>query len=453
MKPDPRATALDILSSLEKGSFTLDTLVDDILGSARLREKRDRALVTTLVYGVLRRRNTIDWIIAHFSRTPPDRMDTDILNILRLGVFQLRFLDRIPAFAAVNASVELAKKRSHPRFSGFVNGVLRSIARMPGQPDLSDMAGDPVKGMSVAKSFPCWILRRWIERFGLENTGRMCDVMNSIPPITVRVNTLKTVPDTLADSLIPEVGRIERSGRLENAFSFFSPSVPVHELTAFRRGWFHVQDEAAQMICRLTDPRPGERVLDACAGLGGKTGHMAQLMENTGEIVAVDRDGRKLEKLRFEMERLGVINTRTLKSDLLSSTVLKNEGLFDRVLADCPCSGSGVIRRNPDTKWRLSAQNLRRFAMDQLSILDNLAGMVRRGGALVYSVCSIEPEECEEVVRAFLNNHREFDIEGNKALIPAEVSGFIDKNGFFKTLPFEHKLDGFFAARLKRTDG
>lgn len=449
-KSDPRAVALRILTALEKGHRTLDQVADEALARVSFPEKRDRALVTTLVYGVLRWRNTLDYTIVHFSRTPLQRMDPAVLNILRLGLFQLRFLDRIPDFAAINSSVDLSKQAGLGRLSGFVNGLLRSSTRHPGEPDPPDMDKDPVQALCVTKSFPEWMIRRWIARFGIEETVQLCDFLNTVPPITVRVNGLRAAPEQVAASLAQEAAGVTPGRHAPEAVSFSSPKVPVHEMTAFGAGWFQVQDEAAQLIGLLTDPRPGQRVLDACAGLGGKTGHLARLMENQGRIVAADRDTAKLERLAGEMTRLGITNVRPMTLDMLVPEQLKDAGGFDRVLADCPCSGTGVIRRNPDTKWRLSEQDLARLQNDQIAMLTNLADHVRDGGLLVYAVCSMEPEENDAVVQSFLKRRPDFAIDtGVAADVPA-VAGFTDDPGFFRTFPWRHGMDGFFGVRLKK---
>lgn len=452
MTSDPRAVALHILNTLDNDRRTLDAVIDEVLTGADLPEKRDRALVTTLVYGVLRWRNTLDHAVGHFSKPPFHRIDAVVLNVLRLGLFQLRFLDRIPDFAAVNGSVELAKQAGLGRLAGFVNGVLRNAARQPDRPSLPDMGKDPVQALCVAKSFPEWMIKRWISRFGIEQTAQLCDAMNAVPPITVRVNGLRATPEQVAASLAREAAGVEPGRYAPEALCFFSPKVPVHEMEAFGAGWFQVQDEGAQLISLLADPRPGERVLDACAGLGGKTGHMARLMENRGQIVAADRDGAKLERLGREMARIGVVNVTPMVLDMLAPPDLKAAGIFDRILADCPCSGTGVIRRNPDTRWRLSERDLPRLQQKQVAMLVNLAGSLRNGGVLVYAVCSMEPEENEAVVRGFLNIRKDFDIEGSAAEVFPAAAGLVDKEGFFRTRPWPHGMDGFFGVRLKRRD-
>ncbi len=450
MKSDARTIAWDILRGFDSRSVPLDRLVEETLGRTDMPDKRERALVTTLVYGVLRWRNRLDWIIQEFSRTSFAKISPDVLTILRLGVFQLLFLDRIPDFAAVNAAVSLAKETSPPYIAGFVNGILRNIARNSNQLQLPDMENDPVSALAVSRSFPEWLLKRWLSRYGREKTLQLCDRINEIPPITVRVNTLMASVEAVKRSLQREVGRVRAGCYAPEALLLDSLTDRIDRLEAFVNGWIQVQDEAAQLVCRFLAPRPGEKILDACAGLGGKTACLAQLMEDTGCILAVDSDGRKLDRLVADMERLGITSVETAERDIRQSQQMEELGEFDRILADCPCSGLGVLRRNPDTKWSVAAEDLFRYHHNQVALLQGLAGRVRPGGVLLYVVCSREPEENEAVVRSFLNLHSEFDIDKNTTGWCATVNTLIDKQGFFKSLPYPHGMDGFFGVRLRK---
>lgn len=463
MKSDARTIAYTILCSVDRQRATLDSVMEKTLGRVDLQkklDKRERALVTTLVYGVLRWRYRLDWTIQQISKTPLEKIDGEVLTILRLGAFQLIYLDRVPDFAAVNGAVTLAKKAVSHRVAGFINGILRNLIRRRDELRLPQMDDDPVIALAVTYSFPQWLIERWLNRYGLEATRQLCDQINAIPPITVRVNTRKVDVETVRRSLTGEAGRVEDGVVSEEGLRMYSLQGAVHELTAFRKGWIQVQDEAAQLVCRLLTPQAGDRVLDACAGLGGKTGCIAQLMNDTGRIVAVDNDSFKLDRLIVEMKRLGLNCVETATVDLFQATQLEELGVFDRVFADCPCSGLGVLRRNPDTKWSRDAESLARYHNNQVTLLHHLADRVRPGGVLVYAVCSREPEENDDVVRSFLNKHPEFDIDnlsetsGNLPDItddlPDYFSKFIDSQGYFKTLPYPHQMDGFFGARLKK---
>ena len=451
MAYDPRKTALDVLNALIPGKRTLDSILDDIHQDERYFPKRDRALFTAMVYGVLRWRRRLDHIITHFSNTPVQKIEPPVLNILRLGLFQIIYLDRIPNSAAVNTSVEITKQIGAFRASGFVNAVLRRSAENYGSVDFPTFESDPLSFLSAGQSLPDWLAQRWLKRFDKHTLMTLCDTLNSIPPITMRTNTLKTTREQLIRSLEDQAERIESTTLAPDGIKLINPKRPIPELAAFKKGWFQVQDEAAQLVALLLDPQPQESVLDACAGLGGKTGHIAQLMQNQGSLTAIDRDEKKLQRLDSEMQRLNISIVRTLCYDLDSSWDNSRLGFFDRILLDAPCSGLGVLRRNPDIKWNSNEEDLKRHSTIQKQFLETLAPMVRPNGVLVYSVCSIEPEENETVIHAFLKNHPEFVIDKNMGKIPETLLSFVEPKNGFKTLPTLKDLDGFFLIRLKRT--
>ena len=450
MKSDPRLTAINILLSLESGKHTLDDLVNTTLTRQTLPGKRDRALATALLFGVLRRRLTLDWIIRQLSTTPFEKIEPVVRAILRTGLYQIMFMDRIPHYAAVDSSVNQVKTMANPRLANFVNGVLRTAIRRRDELVFPDPSTDPVGWLSVTRSFPEWMIHRWLNRFGRMDTVRLCDMINRVPPITARVNTLKTVYARVRESLGRETERIEEGRFAPHAISFYSPRGSVDELEGFTNGWIQVQDEAAQLVCLMLDPQPGERVLDACAGLGGKTGYMGQLMENRGRVLATDSDGGKLRLLTGEMNRLGVSIVETRQVDWLKAASGRLTEKFDRVMADCPCSGMGVLRRNPDIKWSASVQGLLRHQKNQVRLLTRLADNVRNGGFLVYVVCSTEPEENEQVVDRFLDKRRDFYLDKQYKGPVKHLRRFISDRGYFQTSVYPHDLDGFFGVRLKK---
>jgi 16S rRNA (cytosine967-C5)-methyltransferase len=304
MKDDPRSTALFVLNSLNKGRHTLDRILEDIQNKELFLSRRDQALFYALVYGVLRWRGLIDWIINHFSKTRLKKIDPGILNILRLGLFQIIYLNRIPVSAAVNTSVEIAKSFASSSAAGFVNALLRNAAREYKNISFPDPDKNPACSLSVRKSFPEWMIKRWLNRFGLKETQALCDAINTIPPITVRTNSLRTTRDDLTNRLASDVQQIENTTYAPNGIRFIKPDRSIPEIKAFKDGWFQVQDEAAQLVTCLLNPRPGDTVLDACAGLGGKTGHIAQMMKNTGRLLALDNQADKLQRLESEMKML-----------------------------------------------------------------------------------------------------------------------------------------------------
>ena len=450
MSADVRKTAWVILNTLDQGRRTLDVLMNTYVGDESEISRRDRALLQTLVFGVLRWRGRLDFIISRFSNTRFNKIDPKVLNILRLALFQIIYLDRIPVSAAVTTAVDLAKSSGARWVVGYVNALLRKASREYPKMSFPDVGKDAAAALSVNKSFPRWIVDRWMNRYGLEYTAILCDAANSIPPLTVRTNTLKTSPGKLLKSLAEESGQATHTVFSPLGIALVNPRSSIPGLTAFEGGWFQVQDEAAQLVSFLLDPQPGEKILDACAGLGGKTGHIAQLMNNEGAVTALDNDERKLGRLEDEMQRLGTSIVSTVCHDLEHGVPDGESSGFDRVLLDAPCSGLGVIRRNPDIKWQKSEKNLVKNKARQLCMLENLWPAVKPGGILVYAVCTPEPEENEEVIHTFLKNHANFAINLHTGSLPEEIVNTAVSEGFLKTFPKLAQMDGFFAVRLER---
>jgi len=452
MEYDARKTALEVLNTLNQDKKTLDAILSEVPGEEKFGSKRDRALFTALVYGVLRWRGRLDYIIDYFSNTPIHKIEPAVLNILRLGLFQIIFLDRIPDSAAVNTAVELTKQSASTRAAGFVNALLRKAAGHYTKVPFSTFANNPVDFLTNNRSLPNWIAQRWLKRFNPETIATLCDTINSIPPITIRTNTLKTTREELILSLEGDVECLDKTPFAPDGLKIINPHQSIPELAGFKKGWFQVQDEAAQLVSLLLNPKPGETVLDACAGLGGKTAHIAQLMQNKGNIVALDKNEKKLQQLGFEMQRLSISIVHARCYDLNSSLNNKQVGLFDRVLLDAPCSGLGVLRRNPDIKWNSAEADLRRHANIQKRLLVNLANILKPKGILVYSVCSIEPEENEAVINAFLKNHPEFVIDKSPGGLPENLPSQVEPQTGFKTLPLLDNMDGFFLVRLRKIE-
>lgn len=445
-----RIAALKILNALEQPAQTLDTVLERSRQQQPFALQRDRALLQKIVFGVLRWRVRLDYIIESFSHTPLKKIQPDIRNVLRIGTFQIVYLNRIPASAAVNTSVELAKTLAPSWVVRFVNAVLRKVVTGHSNVQYPSVDEDPVVALSVNKSFPPWLIQRWMNRFALDETVRLCDVLNTIPPITLRANTLKTDRNTLLQMLVKQGEAAEAAAHAPDGVLLCHPRQPLSELKAFQMGFFQVQDEAAQLVSMLLAPRPGERVLDACAGLGGKTGHIAQLMHNKGVVVASDIIADKLKNLSAEMARLGINIVTTHETNLLQDPPGDGLGVFDRVLIDAPCSGLGVLRRNPDAKWTASPHMFARYSDRQKALLDSMTPLVKPGGILVYAVCSTEPEEGQAVVEYFLERHVDFRLDVPSETSPCTENPSFGHNGILKTYPHRHNMDGFFAARFRR---
>jgi 16S rRNA (cytosine967-C5)-methyltransferase len=446
---DPRKIAVTVLSKLEKSHKTLDRIFKEVADSSNL-PGRDRALLNALVYGVLRWRGRLDFLISQFSDKKLAQIDPIILNILRLGLFQIVYMSRIPNSAAVNTSVQLAKIWAPSWVAGFVNGTLRHAARKSDCLPVADHKNDPLQAMASEKSFPPWLIRRWMDRFEAQTTAALCDAINAVPPISIRTNTLKTSRDQLIASLETLAEGIEPSEYAPDGIRIRNLRTSISEMEAFKKGWFQVQDEAAQLVTLLLDPQPGESVLDACAGWGGKTGHIAQQMNNQGSVVALDIETEKLTQLESQMARLGVSNVTTLRRNLEDTTDEHTGQTFDRILMDAPCTGLGVLRRNPDAKWNRSKKDLKRFAQKQLKLLASVAPLLSASGIIVYAVCSIEPEENEAVINAFLSTRPGFEVDKDPGILPATFRAPIRDEIGLKTHPHFTEMDGFFMVRLKR---
>jgi 16S rRNA (cytosine967-C5)-methyltransferase len=447
---DSRITALEILNQLDTTDITLDILLDKTHQKKKFAYKKDRALLQAIVYGVLRHKKRLDWIISHFSNIPIAKINPIILNILRIGLFQIIHLDRIPVSASVNTSVDLAKMFAPVWTIKYVNAVLRNAATSFESVSFPDPEKDVSESLSVTKSFPTWLIRRWLERFGQKETEALCDAVNVIAPITVRTNELRTTREKLFKSLESEVGDIWLTPVSKDGISFLNPGSMISELVAFRLGWFQVQDEAAQLMTILLKPRPKETILDACAGLGGKTGHIAQMMKNTGHLVAMDVEKHKLARLSEEMNRQFISIVKTHLHDLNLPLKGKPYSVYDRILLDAPCSGIGVLRRNPDAKWRIKPENLEAYGKRQNLFLDNLAPAVKPGGILLYGVCSFEPEETTTVVKTFLERHPEFILDQPPQTMRELNPSLFSPEGYFMSFPHLHNMDGFFAAGFSK---
>jgi 16S rRNA (cytosine967-C5)-methyltransferase len=447
---DPRHTALTVLNTLDQKDKTLDRVLLELPQGDDYLSMRDRALLSAIVYGVLRWRGRLDHIIAFFSNSPLHKIQPVVLNILRLGLFQIIFLDRVPDSAAVNTSVNLTRQTRNSRATGFVNALLRRAAVNAQKVPFATFQQDPLTFLTAAQSIPVWIAKRWLERFSAENIISLCKAINTIPPITLRANTLKINRQQLLGALESEVEHLEPTSYAPDGVKIRNPQKAIPRLNAYKKGWIQVQDEAAQLVSLLLDPQPGESILDACSGMGGKTAHLAQLMRNRGMITAVDNRPKKLQQLDTEMQRLGISIVNVACQDLQLPREENQQANFDRILLDAPCSGLGVLRRNPDIKWNSSPERLDRLARVQKQILENLSVRLKPGGILVYTVCSLEPEENEAVIEDFLNKNADFVIDNRPGKFPAVLRPLAQLRAGWTTLDYINQMDGFFLARLKK---
>ena len=443
-----RLLALQTLLAVERETCFAEDAFAKCAAHAKLSHE-DQALAFELVYGVLRHRATLDWQLNAVASRPVHRMPAVVAAILRLGAYQMRYLDRIPVSAAVNESVKLAKGVKGRDWTGVVNGILRNLNRT--EVEWPDMAQDPVNGLSVTYSCPDWLTRRWIDRWGLDTAEAMCRHTVTIPPLTLRTNVLRCSREQLEARLGEEGYTVSRTPVSPQGL-ILEKCGSLQALPVLREGWCYVEDEAAQLVPLLLDVQPGQRVLDACAAPGGKCSHLAALMRNQGEIVATDPEPRRLKRLQSNLDTLGVTCVETVRisheADRDTSWV---HDQFDRILVDAPCSGLGVLRRHPEAKWQKTASQLDRHAERQSGILERVSPYLRPGGILVYSACSTEPEETTQVVSRFCQDHPEFCRESSAGWLPPHAHSLTNPDGDFLTSGFRYNMDGFFAARLRRT--
>ncbi len=447
LPPNARALALDILAEARQKGRS----VEDLMAAAFKRHpslsRRERALVLELVQGVKRWELRLDYHLSTISDLPLKKLHPLVLNILRLAAFQVLMLDRVPARAALNEAGQQAKARRLPKAHvGFINAVLRRLAAgdLPALPGLKD---DPVLALSIATSHPAWLVRRWLERLGPESTQARLAANNQIPPLTIRVNTLKTDPTSLAARLARE-GVEATSCRLSPVgLNLAALKASPVDLPSYREGLWLFQDEAAQLVTCLLGAEPGRRVLEVGAGRGGKTTHLAEAMANQGLILTVDYHRRRLQEARLNLKRWGVAVAQPLLADATQPLPLKSNTL-NAVLLDAPCSSLGILRRHPEIKMRLTETDLPTFPPRQRAMLAGAADLLRPGGRLLYITCTTEPEENEEVINAFLSTHPEFRLATDPNFLPPPARSLVQPPGFFKTAAETHGLDSFFAAVL-----
>jgi 16S rRNA (cytosine967-C5)-methyltransferase len=430
----PREIAIRVLEQRQKRREFTENLLEKELSAARL-SSADRGLCQELVYGVVRWQATLDWLIAR--KTAGRQTKPRLYNLLRLGLYQIFWLDRIPDHAAVNETVELAKRGGFGAQAGFVNAVLRGYLREHDETK-NLLAGLKTSKTPLGHSHPDWLYQRWKDRRGANQAAQLMEWNNTPPKTFARVNTLKTGAGRLAEQWREEnveydLKTFDWTG--ENLIFELKEHPPLAKLESFQQGWFYLQDPSTLLAVHELDPQPGETILDLCAAPGGKTTFIAQLTRNEGRIVAMDNSADRLKLLHENCARLGAtcVETINLKTQIPNGQSAIGNQQYDRVLVDAPCSNTGVMRRRVDLRWRIQPQEIQRLSAAQLDLLQQAASALKPGGALVYSTCSLEPEENSEVVKQFLSGHTEFKLEHEREL-----------------LPFADGVDGAYVARLQK---
>jgi 16S rRNA (cytosine967-C5)-methyltransferase len=449
---NPREIAARILRHRRQGTEFVEDLLEEAFAQGRL-SPADRGLCQELVYGVIRWQATLDWLIARKTTAGRDQKPA-LKDLLRLGLYQIFWLDRIPPHAAVNETVEQAKRGDFRSQAGFVNAVLRGYLREQDETRIL-LADLKISQPHLGWSHPEWLVTRWQNRWGAEKTAKLLEWNNTPPKTFARVNTLKTDAEKLIaqwrDENV-EYDFVRRDWLDDNLIFELKSHPPLHSLPSFQQGMFYIQDPGTLLAVRELDPQPGETILDMCAAPGGKTTFIAQLMRNEGLIVACDISAERLKLVEENCQRLGVTCAKTCSSrreealtekrkeesgnaetsqSLLTSAATNLS--FDKILVDAPCSNTGVMRRRVDLRWRIHAEEIERLRATQLDLLHQATTLLKPGGLLVYSTCSLEPEENEDVVNEFLGAHAEFKLEKQRALTP-----------------FADEVDGAFVASLSR---
>lgn len=443
-KINVRELALEALEKLEQNQAYSNLLLTSVIKTNTLSDQ-DRGLLTELVYGTLQNKIALDYILKPFIRKP-NKVKPWVIQLLRLSAYQMEYLEKIPDRAAIHEAVEIAKKRGHKGIASFVNGILRSLQR-EGAPSFAEIE-DPVLRLSTETSHPEWLVKEWVEAYGFEAAEKICRIHLVPPKQTLRVNHIKADRETMLDKM-ENAGLEAEAGDLSpDAIKLLKGSIANTEF--FQNGQVSIQDESSMLVARALDPKPGETVLDACAAPGGKSAHIAELMENEGSLTSLDLHRHKVKLIKEGAERLGltIIDAQTMDARKAGDAFGAEQ--FDRVLVDAPCSGFGVIRRKPDMKYTKTPDDSRRLSEIQLGILREIAPLVKKGGTLVYSTCTMDRTENDEVMHAFIQEHPEFepDLSLEKRL-PEKARPFV-QDGSLQILPHYFGTDGFFISSMRK---
>ena len=435
-----RTKAIDILSRVEtRQAFTdklLEREIDEFI-------EVDRNLITEVVNGTMRWQYRLDWFLSQLYVGEYDNLIPDVKNNLRAAAYQLMYLDKIPPYAVLNEAVEIAKNKYNQKTANLVNAILRNFLRQQKKLEYVEMQLEYVKRLCVMYSHPDWLVQRWIEQWGVDETIQLCLSNNSRPNLSVRLNYLQASTEPFFKSL-EENNIAHRPHPDFPEFIWIDNFSEFRKLDFLKKGWVSVQDISTGIPVRLLKPQAGETVLDMCAAPGGKTGFIAEMMNNQGTLLALDRHHNRAGQLQDNLKRLGVYAAYVVAAD---ATQIPSAQKFDRVLLDAPCSGFGVLSKRVDLKWKRSAQDIENMQRLQLQLLSAAAEAVRVNGIIVYSTCTIETEENEGVVEQFLQNHPEFVLDDLSGELP---EAYLWHKNYVRTFPHKHKIDGSFAARLRK---
>ncbi|WP_455675564.1 16S rRNA (cytosine(967)-C(5))-methyltransferase RsmB [Pradoshia sp.] len=443
-KKNVREVALDILTAVQKNKAYSNLSLNHAIKESELSAK-DVGLLTELVYGTIQRDMTLDYFVSPFIKNPK-KMQSWVLALLKMTVFQMLYLDRVPDRAAIHEAVEIAKKRGHKGVASLVNGVLRSIQR-EGVPEISAIE-DPLERISVSTSHPLWLVKLWASQFGIEKTEQMCAENLHAPVQTARVNLLKTSRDEVLDMLEAEGYMAEPSALNDDGIRCLRGNIALSD--AYKNGLISIQDESSMLVAHAVSPNEEDMVLDSCAAPGGKTTHLGERMANQGQIIALDLHAHKTKLIDEQAIRLGLSNIETRQMDARKIGEFFEPQTFDKILVDAPCSGLGVLKRKPDAKYTKTEADLHSLSAIQLTILQKVSGLVKAGGTITYSTCTVGREENEAIIDAFLEQNKEFERDLTLVdRLPDAVKPYVNGNSV-QILPQYFGSDGFFIASIRR---
>ncbi len=447
MPTDARAEAWKILRRVDETAAFADALIGSRLPHLQL-ERRDRALLTQLVYGTLAWRGFLDLAVETFGRRRAASIEAPVRSLLEMSLYQLFFLDKIPAYAAVSRAVELAKTYREGRAARLVNAILRrAAAEGMGAVPLPDRETDPLGYLAARYSHPRWLVERWAAQLGLRETEALLRADNEAAPTVLRVNRRRQSREQQLAALHAQGIEAVAGGLAPEAIAVSGTSAA--DLPGFAAGDFSLQSESSQLVALLLATAPRQRVLDVCAGGGGKATYVAELMDDRGLVLALDRHRRGLARLRGEARRLGLTCIRAAVADSTRLPFATGES-FDRVLVDAPCTGLGTLRQHPEIRWQRRPEDIESIGQVQRRLLASAADLVRPGGMLVYATCTLMPAENEEVVDAVLATRADLERADARDSLPLPLHELVDGSGAMRVMPHRHGSDGFYAAALKR---
>ncbi|RDU38524.1 16S rRNA (cytosine(967)-C(5))-methyltransferase [Neobacillus piezotolerans] len=439
-----RETALDLLEAIEKNQAYSNLLLNHTIEKNELPQK-DIGLLTELTYGTLQRSMTLDYYLSPFLKNPR-KIERWVIHLLKVTVYQMVYLDKIPDRAAIFEAVEIAKKRGHKGIASMVNGVLRSIQR-EGVPSLEKI-GDPAQRLAIETSHPEWLVKRWISQFGFDKTKQMCEINLTAPLQTGRVNLAKISREDCITVLDEEGFKVEASPVIPEAVRSLKGNLASSR--AFKEGLLTIQDESSMLAAYALGVARDEKVLDACAAPGGKSTHIAEKMAGTGKVVSLDLHEHKVKLIKENADRLDLPNIEAMALDSRGAQSRFKPDSFDRILLDAPCSGLGVMRRKPDMKYTKKEEDLGRLGKIQQELLDSIAPLLKKGGILVYSTCTVDKEENHESVMGFLNRHPEYEPDGELIGRMPEAVRPLVTGSELQVLPQDFGSDGFYIASLRK---